>query len=522
MGAGLYLGVCAVSGLTSMVLAVIAWRRRAAASASAALAAFFLADALWDLAYVLDETTGSTRIGLTVMYAGVALAAPAAFVFLARLGHFEFLQSRMVLGILAAISSVIVAAAALDSRLGLLFNGFLGSDRLVRAHVGPVFWLNVIYDYILLAGITAMVISYLRRNRHRLYRRQSVALLIGVIVPWASSLGLVLNLTSRDITPLALSITALAFAMAMWRYRGVSVVPIARSLLVDRMADAVIVLDPQRMISDMNPAAATMFRADLADIGAGLKDVPVLASALAELDLAAENPAFECVIPEQSRSRHVEITSHVLRDAHGRFNGTLIVGHDITHRMDLERALETLALTDALTGIGNRRRFEERLALEHARAARTGEPLTLVIVDLDHLKETNDAGGHRAGDAALRRVARHIAANVRSTDLAARIGGDEFAVLLPETDLQYARVVVDRILDAVRSDRDGSLIGPITVSIGVACVDARIQPSQDLESLADHALYAAKQAGRSQAHFSAAAEVLADHDNTATYLRDVQ
>ena len=476
------------------------------APASEALAAFFLAVALWDLAYALDESTSSTRIGLTIMYIGVAMATPAAFVFLARLGHFTVLESRAVQVVLTSVAAGIALTAALDSQLGWLFHGYLGADRLLRSHAGPLFWFNIVYDYVLLCGITAMVIGYLRRNRHRLYRRQSIALLIGVLVPWAGSLGLVFNLTSWDLTPMALSITALAFAIAMWRYRGLSVVPIARSLLVDRMADAVVVLDPKRMISDMNPAAATLFRADVRELGAHLEDVPMLASAMAELDLSAENPSFEFVIPDHQRPRHVEITTHTLQDARGRFSGTLIVGRDVTHRVDLERALENLALTDALTGIGNRRRFEERVALEHARAGRTGEPLTLIIVDLDHLKEINDAGGHRAGDAALRRVAQHIAANVRRTDLAARIGGDEFAVLLPDTDLQYAREVAARILDAVRSDQDASLLAPITVSIGAATIDARTQPAQDLEVLADDAMYTAKQAGRDGVHFSDATD----------------
>lgn len=498
VGALLYFSACGVSGLASAVLGRVAWRRRREAAAAAPLASFFMAVALWDVAYAVDSIVGPSRVGLTVVYVGVALATPSAFVFVARLGRFDRLGSRAAVRMLGAIACIIVALVAMDGQLGLLFGGYTGDDLLQRRHAGPLFWLNIAYDYALLCAITVMVVMYLRRNRQRLFRRQFTAMLTGVLVPWLSSLGLVFSLTPYDVTPIALSVTALSFGVAMWRYRGLSVAPIARHHVVERMADGVIVLDDHGMISDINPAAARMFRARGDVLGTQLDRMPVLANALSGVDLSRETPAFAFAIPGSGAQIHVEISAHLLEDRSGRRVGSLIVARDVTTRVELEDELARLATTDPLTGVGNRRRFDERLTLEYDRALRSGRPLSLAIIDLDHLKEVNDAGGHRAGDDALRRVAEHMRTNVRRTDLVSRIGGDEFGVLLPETASAEAAMVLRRVADAVAQDRDATLAGHITVSIGLATIAASEHSATDLVRQADDAMYRAKQAGRNR------------------------
>ena len=155
--------------------------------------------------------------------------------------------------------------------------------------------------------------------------------------------------------------------------------------------------------------------------------------------------------------------------------------------------LDEAGLTDPLTGLGNRRRFQERLAHECARAARYAEPLSLLLVDLDGLKQINDTSGHRAGDAMLRRVADVIQDGLRQVDLGARWGGDEFAVLAPRTATEEALALAERIRADVERLTSGA-----TVSIGVT---SGSEPPFDPEALlraADVALYGAKQAGRNR------------------------
>lgn len=172
---------------------------------------------------------------------------------------------------------------------------------------------------------------------------------------------------------------------------------------------------------------------------------------------------------------------------------------DVTERIELEKKLEKLAITDALTGLANRRRFDEHLAAEAARASRSGEALTLVICDVDHFKAYNDRFGHLGGDACLVAVARAIGGvSKRAVDLAARYGGEEFALVLPGTNVEGARAIGDRLRAAIRAlqiPHPDSAHGVVTASAGIATVRGSFAAVEIIE-LADRALYAAKDAGR--------------------------
>jgi diguanylate cyclase (GGDEF)-like protein len=157
--------------------------------------------------------------------------------------------------------------------------------------------------------------------------------------------------------------------------------------------------------------------------------------------------------------------------------------------------LDDASLTDALTGLGNRRQFDRRLRDELARAARYRTPLALLIIDVDGLKAINDRGGHQAGDLALGSVAGAIAKTARRTDAAARLGGDEFALLAPETTAGEALALAER----VRANAAANGTEPVSVSIGIA--DSNHTPSLEAEELyraADRALYVSKTSGRNR------------------------
>jgi diguanylate cyclase (GGDEF)-like protein len=154
--------------------------------------------------------------------------------------------------------------------------------------------------------------------------------------------------------------------------------------------------------------------------------------------------------------------------------------------------------TDSLTGLANRRSFDERLAHEVERAARHGTPLSVLLVDVDGLKKVNDEGGHEAGDAALRAVAEGLRRSCRRTDLAARTGGDEFGVLAPMTTAARALELASRIR-ATLASLPAAMRAP-TVSIGIAdLASAGSSSPESITSAADAALYRAKTAGRDRA-----------------------
>jgi two-component system, cell cycle response regulator len=178
--------------------------------------------------------------------------------------------------------------------------------------------------------------------------------------------------------------------------------------------------------------------------------------------------------------------------------------HDITHHKLSEDALQRAAMIDPLTKIANRRHFDSFLEKEWQRAMRTGAPLSLVVLDVDHFKLYNDTLGHAQGDVCLQQVAQAIGAHaLRVTDLAARYGGEEFVLLFAETDADAALQMAESIrthVESLRIPHPRSVTSPyITVSIGVATLCP--SPSDNIESLfvaADRAMYVAKEDGRNQ------------------------
>lgn len=191
--------------------------------------------------------------------------------------------------------------------------------------------------------------------------------------------------------------------------------------------------------------------------------------------------------------------------------GTAGVRTDVTQlvrkEQELAAANEKLALlstTDGVTGIGNRRRFDERLATEWLRCARHGAPLAVVLIDIDHFKLYNDHYGHLAGDECLRQVAQLLQATIRRADeVAARYGGEEFVLLLPETPLPEALKLAQRCMDSVRTAALPHARSPtaahLTLSMGVASLVPRPGSAPDtLVQAADAALYRAKHGGRNR------------------------
>jgi diguanylate cyclase (GGDEF)-like protein len=157
--------------------------------------------------------------------------------------------------------------------------------------------------------------------------------------------------------------------------------------------------------------------------------------------------------------------------------------------------MEHRARTDFLTGLPNHRSFQATLSTELGRAQRHNHPLSLLIIDLDFLKEVNDKFGHPAGDMVIRAIAETIIKGCREFDVAARYGGEEFTVILPETPLEDAIVVADRIREMI-SECNFPGVGTVTASIGVSNFPVNALGKEDLIRVADQALYVAKNNGR--------------------------
>jgi diguanylate cyclase (GGDEF)-like protein len=148
-----------------------------------------------------------------------------------------------------------------------------------------------------------------------------------------------------------------------------------------------------------------------------------------------------------------------------------------------------------LTAIANRRTFDSTLAREVARAARSGEAVSLVVLDIDHFKRLNDEHGHQVGDEVLRQVAGVLAGHARGFDTVARYGGEEFAVILPGCETHESLIIAERLREATC---ESSTVVPVTVSAGVATFPMHAIDAPSLLGAADEALYESKRAGRNR------------------------
>jgi diguanylate cyclase (GGDEF)-like protein len=245
-------------------------------------------------------------------------------------------------------------------------------------------------------------------------------------------------------------------------------------------------------------------RSCLADLV--LLDRPDLLNALyPEYTVSAHGLGYSaenwCVMPKLGNQLYLAIDAGPIHDEDGKLIAVVETLRDMTDQKRAESALKALASSDGLTGLANRRSFDQALAREWARAQRTRSPLSLLLVDVDHFKFYNDLHGHQKGDDCLRAVATAMAANLRPADVAARYGGEEFAILMPDCTHDAALRAGERLREAVNRTRlahgapqAGSFV---TLSIGVA-TEAPIDglTADVLVTRADQALYAAKHAGR--------------------------
>lgn len=239
-----------------------------------------------------------------------------------------------------------------------------------------------------------------------------------------------------------------------------------------------------------------------------------------DLPVMAAVHAYNLTRPARSRTASVrmrrkdgslvwmEVSAGIVRDPQSEeVREVVVVMRDISELKAREEALSALARTDALTGLGNRRAFDEVLKREWLRTLREGSQLSLVMLDLDHFKELNDTYGHQAGDDCLREVADAIRATIRATDTPCRYGGEEIAIILPSSDEAGAVRVAEAVrvaIEVLDLPHEGTERGAdrLTASVGVATAHARHGATMPMPAglilAADNALYDAKDRGRNR------------------------
>jgi diguanylate cyclase (GGDEF)-like protein/PAS domain S-box-containing protein len=323
-----------------------------------------------------------------------------------------------------------------------------------------------------------------------------------------------------------IAVVGLYLVRQLYERHGMEVALIAREadfrLLAEESSDMVTRIGSDGQILYVSPSSAGVvgWRADQltgtpALAGVNSEDLPQVEQLVMALKRAetADGRIIYRTRHRQKGEIWMESTMHATRKSEtGEVDGVVAVSRDMTSRKELEDKLAALATLDGLTGIGNRRRFDERLQEEWDRARREDTLLSLLLIDVDHFKKFNDEYGHQAGDACLQSIAQVLAKQARRpADLAARYGGEEFALILPNTDAAGCEQVSDSLRGALHDLAISHALNPpsklVTVSLGGATVRPSSVPksleSSSLIAAADQALYLAKGSGRDQLAMSA-------------------
>ena len=276
--------------------------------------------------------------------------------------------------------------------------------------------------------------------------------------------------------------------------------------VVTSSEDAIVSHDLEGVITTWNPGAERLYGYSAEEaLGARVDLLLPAARAEAESRMTDQLRHGERVDPyETQRIRKdgslvdVSLSVAPIIGPRGKVEGVSSIARDITERRGFEERLVYLADHDALTGLFNRRRFEEELAAQLAHAERYGNGGVVLVLDLDNFKYVNDTLGHGSGDELLRSLGRLLERRMREADVVARLGGDEFAVIVPYAGPDEARVVAEDLLQAVRHSAlvtEGHSIR-ITASIGAAIYDDRSIRADDLLAAANRAMHSAKDTGR--------------------------
>ena len=512
-----------LAALLSVRDATYLWPRRRE-SGALPLAVLATLTGFWSAAQLVGIVTRSLSMS-SVMLRGtfvIAASAPVVWAWFA-LGFSRHGRSlrrpAMAIAYLLTACTVFLAVRG-SAPLTLVQNvGFWmeGEVATLRYEPGGWFWVHHALRLGIVITTSWVVVRYLRA--HGASATTGLAVSVAAAVASLPTVVVTVSAMRSSVTfaaepgPVSFAAGTSLLVWALLRRRLPGVGPVARTLIMLELDDPIVVVDGRGRIVDLNRAAEE-------DLGLKVySDVPITLGTLWARSRA--KPRLREIIelvpwddpdPAALRSFEVTITSLDERGAPGR---SALLLRDVTERERLARELETtadalrqanhelecLARTDGLTGLANRRHFMEAFQRELDRASRYGHELTVLLLDLDHFKSVNDTHGHAAGDAVLRQAARAIEEICRDVDLGARIGGEELAVLLPETDAEGAHALAERLRRKIWQTEHLSPAGTpfrVTTSIGVATSTDLPVTAEALLHTADEALYRAKEGGRNQ------------------------
>lgn len=465
---------------------------------------------IWSLGQLLASLVtdlDAKLIASKLQYPGIAFTCVAWFAFAltyARQRRRPSNRTLVALGLVPVVTVVLVTTNELhhlvwhSTRL-TYDRGYVGLD----IEYGPWFRVFAVYSYAILFTATVML-GYALSESSR-YRKPMIAIMAAPLITAALNLIYLSPwnpLPWFDPTPLGFALAALLLNDGVLRFGLLDLTRVLRHKVVEELSDGIIIVSRNGRIIDINPSA--MRTLGISDEESLNRNATALIPSPAIPDMLNQRRS-SCEISLAEGSFHVIATPLASEDGQPQM---ALVFRDITDRRDQELQLkrvkhqaERLAQTDSLTGLHNRRYFMRRLHEEIERVRRHGYSLSVLLVDLDFFKHINDTHGHNVGDRVLQVIANVCEEVKRITDVCSRIGGEEFAILLPDTDQNGALKLAQRLRETISDQLIAAAASEappirVTASIGAATVSRHSPFLEHVLTQADRALYQAKREGR--------------------------
>lgn len=527
-----YAALYVITAITATIVAILAWDRRKVPG-GLPLALAMIAVTEWSLgsaAEILAVDLSDKIFWSKVCYPGTVSTSVLFLILAVQYNHLNHLLTRRNIMLAFVIPIITLLLAVTNEWHYLVWNSFTPSplikNMIIYGH-GPWFWIGAVgYSYLVTFIATGLLIWATIRFP-KAYRNQAVSLVVGVLFAWTGNLIYILRLPplpGLELTPIAFTITGVIYAFAIFRLRLLDLVPVARDALVDTLRDAVLVLDEQHRIVDINPSARHLFNiANSASIGCPAEAALSIWPHLAPMVDQPEPVEGHAEITVDGNARKIfDLNVSPIFIQHSRLTGYLIVLRDITDHKSIEHKLQQMnlslsshlaeiealqaslreqAIRDPLTELYNRRYMVEVLEREVQLAQDKTTPISVAMLDMDEFKQFNDTNGHRAADEMLRALGTLLLSQTQATqDIACRYGGEEFLVVMPGATPEAALCQAEqwrRAFERTLVTYAGRTY-QATFSGGVAAFPTDGQTGDELLRAADRALYLAKASGRNR------------------------
>ena len=496
-----------ITSIITLVMAYTVWRKRSTGKAGLFLALCLISVSIYSLGYgmeLMSDTLERAMFWVRFQHLGIELIAPTWLLFAVSVSGYEKQITPRFLILLSIVPLYLFVTAETLGWLNLAHH----NPRMDFSGAFPIFaydrnlfnYISVAYFSFCILFSTVLFVLLLFRSAPS-FRKHAMIYLIGSMPPWAGLLVYNLGLfnTRIDYTPLLLGVGGLFFVFGFVRLRMLDLIPLARNAVFENMCSGVLILDDNRRVVDFNPALQEIFP----QLSQKAVNRPVSAVLYEYSELVAfvhdeTSEKVELMVGAGPWANFYQVSKTLMRDKAGKLIGCIVSFYEVTKEKNLMDQLEKLAIQDGLTGIFNRQHFDHLASLEVDRLERYGGVLSMIMLDLDGFKKINDTYGHGAGDLALVTLAQTFSKMIRRSDIFARFGGEEFVLLLPQTDVLAAKTLAERLCEAL-DQIELSFAGQtfkVHASFGITgFTSTRMMTLETVYRLADQAMYRAKSLG---------------------------